>query len=91
MKKNQMFRNSCFELLGFDILLDSDLKPWLLEVNLAPSLACDSPIDLTIKSNLLNDTLNLVGLKKYDRKKENLNKLRVRTLSKNLDLKNRVQ
>ena len=31
---------------------DEDRKPWLLEVNLSPSLACESPIDLKIKSNL---------------------------------------
>ena len=78
MKKCGMHRTNCFELLGFDILLDSDLKPWLLEVNLSPSLATDSPLDLNIKSTLLCDTFNLVGLKKFDRKKESLNKMKHR-------------
>jgi len=57
-------RNNCYELLGYDILLDSNLTPWLLEVNLSPSLAFESPLDLKIKGNLIKDTLNLVGLKK---------------------------
>jgi tubulin polyglutamylase TTLL6/13 len=35
----------CFELLGFDVILDSNLKPFLLEVNHAPSFATDSPLD----------------------------------------------
>jgi tubulin polyglutamylase TTLL5 len=51
--------NVCFELFGFDILIDDDLKPWLLEVNLSPSLACDAPLDSILKTRVLCDTLNL--------------------------------
>ena len=45
----------CFELLGFDIILDSNLKPMLLEVNHAPSFATDSPLDYDIKHKLFVD------------------------------------
>ena len=78
MKKNGTHRSNCFEVFGYDILLDSDLKPWLIEVNLSPSLACDSPLDMTIKSNLIADTLNLIGVKKYDRRTENMNRMKNR-------------
>ena len=65
-------------MFGFDILLDSDLKPWLVEVNLSPSLSCDSPLDMTIKANLVTDTFNMVQVKRFDRKKESLNKIKYR-------------
>ena len=52
-------KRNCFELYGFDILIDSDLKPWLLEVNLSPSLNCEAPIDLKIKVRDCVDLLNL--------------------------------
>lgn len=54
------------ELYGFDILIDSTLKPWLLEVNLSPSLGCDSPLDVRVKSAMLVDLLTLVGLPTVD-------------------------
>ncbi|KAM7239269.1 hypothetical protein CapIbe_008764, partial [Capra ibex] len=54
-------RSSCFELYGFDVLIDSTLKPWLLEVNLSPSLACDAPLDLKIKASMISDMFTVVG------------------------------
>lgn len=49
MKTNVSSRYSCFELFGFDIILDADLKPWLLEVNISPSLHSTSSLDLSVK------------------------------------------
>ena len=74
-----MYRLNCFEVFGVDILIDSDLKPWVLEVNLSPSLATDAPLDLKIKANLITDTLNMCGLRKFDRRKESANKLKFRS------------
>ena len=56
------FRSNCFQLFGFDIMIDDELNPWLLEVNLSPSLQVDSPLDHRIKANLVSDLLNLAGL-----------------------------
>lgn len=53
---------NCFELLGFDVLIDDQLNPWLLEVNLSPSMNTDSPLDFKIKTNLLKDLFNLIGV-----------------------------
>lgn len=43
-----------FELFGFDIMLDSQLKPWLLEVNAPPALSLDHDID-NLKIQLVKD------------------------------------
>ncbi|KAL9694062.1 hypothetical protein quinque_013347 [Culex quinquefasciatus] len=53
---------NCFELYGFDILIDDTLKPWLLEINLSPSLGCDTPLDTKVKACLLTDLLTMVGI-----------------------------
>lgn len=67
------------ELFGFDILIDDTLKPWLLEVNLSPSLGCDSPLDIRLKSALIADLLTLVGIPAVDPilRPQNLNRAAV--------------
>lgn len=61
-RRSTIHSNNCFELYGFDILVDQDLKPWLLEVNLSPSMVADSPLDRQVKSAVLSETFNLVGI-----------------------------
>ena len=69
------YKDNCFELLGFDILLDSSLNPWLLEVNLSPSLNCDAPIDQKIKGELISDLFTLIGvLSMSEREQTNVKK-----------------
>jgi hypothetical protein len=53
-------------------------RPWLMEVNLSPSLATDSPLDVKIKTGLLLDTFNLVGIRKFDKRRDNLTKMKNR-------------
>uniref|UniRef100_A0A8C5M9U3 Tubulin--tyrosine ligase-like protein 5 n=1 Tax=Leptobrachium leishanense TaxID=445787 RepID=A0A8C5M9U3_9ANUR len=65
-------KNNCFELYGFDILVDENLKPWLLEVNLSPALTTGSPMDTKVKANLVADTLTLVGVECQDSEQKNV-------------------
>lgn len=59
-------RTSCYELFGFDVLLDARLKPWLMEVNISPSLKASCDMDFAIKFELVTDLLNLVGFRVED-------------------------
>jgi len=61
-------RRLCFELYGFDIILDNNLKPWLLEVNVLPSLSCSAELDKRIKTSLMSDIFNCIGVIPYNKK-----------------------
>ena len=56
-------RGACFELFGFDVMLDAHMHPWLIEVNVSPDLASTSPLDRQLKGTLATDVLHLVGVR----------------------------
>ncbi|KAG5889397.1 hypothetical protein JTB14_018271 [Gonioctena quinquepunctata] len=81
------YPNNCFELFGFDVLIDKNLKPWLLEVNLSPSLNCDSPLDVRLKSAMLADLLSLIGIPAVDPVLRPMTTLVMTRQSQNLKMK----
>lgn len=50
----------CFEVYGYDILIDDNLKPWLIEVNASPSLSTTTEMDRVLKMQVINDAFAVV-------------------------------
>lgn len=71
------YKQTCFEIYGFDVLIDSNFRPWLLEVNVSPSLSSSSPMDKYIKTLLLSDSFYLAGFHMFDRKQLEKDKAKV--------------
>jgi hypothetical protein len=62
----------CFELFGFDVMVDSACKPWLLEVNSSPAMDMDYNVDFEIKPNLIKDCLKLMHFEPFEEYNERI-------------------
>lgn len=94
-------RNMCFHILGIDVMLDENCKPYVLEVNHTPSFVTDTPLDYHIKFGLIRDTLLLMNITPQSRvdaieiinklQKERAMKRQKRQLYENVDKQERVK
>ena len=57
-----------YHLIGFDIILDENLKPYLLEANRKAGFRDDNDAEKHFTFNLIIDTINLVGIKRINNK-----------------------
>ena len=51
--------------------MDSNLTPWLIEVNLSPNLHYDAPIDLKIKGEMIAEIFDIIRIVPYDLRTDN--------------------
>jgi hypothetical protein len=66
VRKPSIRGSRCFEILGIDVMLDSTLKPWLIEVNHLPSFGTDSSLDLDIKHRLVDKVFRVLAARGDD-------------------------
>ena len=49
----------CFEIFGYDFILDNDFKPWILEINNNPGLGISSPVIKKLVPRMLDAAFRL--------------------------------
>jgi len=54
-------------VFGYDVLIDENLRPWLIEVNASPSLSRDNQLDIRVKNAMIKDTVQLIDPAPFNR------------------------
>ena len=58
-KMNFMNVKNCFEIFGYDFILDENYKPYLLEINTNPGLEISSPLINQLLPRMIDDAFKL--------------------------------
>jgi len=63
---NRTRRISTFEMIGLDVLIDENMKTYLLEINNTPSMAAHTNLENKIKQDVIRDLFTLVDIENDD-------------------------
>jgi len=66
-KINGFNRRNCFEIFGYDFILDKDYNPFLLEINTNPGYEESSPLIKMLVPRMIDDALRLTIDKTFER------------------------
>ena len=64
-KMNFLNKKYCFEIFGYDFILDENYQPYLLEINTNPGLEISSPIIDELLPRMVDDALKLTIDKEF--------------------------
>ena len=67
LSENNLNDINFFDVLGYDIIITNTYEPILLEINSGPSIVTYNELDKPIKTNLLVDILNIVGITPFSK------------------------
>ena len=56
---NKFSREKCFEIFGYDFMFDSELNPFLIEINTNPGLEISSPLIQKLIPRMIDDAFRL--------------------------------
>ena len=65
-KINLSKRTNCFEIFGYDFILDINYKPFLLEINTNPGYEESSPLIKSLVPRMIDDAMKLTIDKEFD-------------------------